>query len=524
MNRTFKIIFSIKNVYHVNVLLYLLKKLPVLNKISSSKLYGIKSLKILANILSIIWEFIATFVWKCLYLLLMVWSIGEYFTQMANDQVFLHILLMLTIIGANIYNDIFDFDKSKYYLIILMRMNAKEATINQYIYNLLNIVVGFMPFTIIFGLSRGVSLWMCILLPFCIAGVKVTYVSQILKYFEKTGDISLKDKTKKLKFILNIAIFVCAYLLPYFSISLPKNISIILFLIFIPLGLINLKYILEFRYYYELNKNGFNSTFSIIFNGTENIQKELSTKIITTELSIKSNKSGFEYLNELFIKRHKKIFYNKTRLNSYICIILILVAILLIYLFPDLKMELNAIILKKFPIFHFIVFIFNSSNKFTETCFMNCDYSLLTYAFYKKQKSILKLFIIRLREIIKINIVPVAILAFGLAIMLHITGGSDNPLSYAILVVSILFGSVFLTIHNLALYYLLQPYTVEIKMKSLPYSIISNVTALLIYLLMRLDIPLMVFGLYTILFCILYFILASVLIYFYAPKTFKLKI
>ena len=49
---------------------------------------------------------------------------------------------------------------------------------------------------------------------------------------------------------------------------------------------------------------------------------------------------------------------------------------------------------------------------------MNCDHSLLTYSFYKQPSFILRLFQIRLREIMKINAVPALVIGGGLALIL----------------------------------------------------------------------------------------------------------
>ena len=80
---------------------------------------------------------------------------------------------------------------------------------------------------------------------------------------------------------------------------------------------------------------------------------------------------------------------------------------------------------------------------------MNCDHSLLTYSFYKQPKFILRLFQIRLREIMKINAVPALVIGIGLALILYATGGTDNPLNYVVLIVSILCMSLFFSIHYL---------------------------------------------------------------------------
>lgn len=61
------------------------------------------------------------------------------------------------------------------------------------------------------------------------------------------------------------------------------------------------------------------------------------------------------------------------------------------------------------------IVLLNRGTDFTQALFVNCDSSLLTYSFYKRPKFILRLFQIRLREIVKINLLPAAVIGGGLA-------------------------------------------------------------------------------------------------------------
>ena len=67
MNKTLKISFSLKNTYRVNGILFSLKQIPLLKRLLPATLYKAKGLKIFANILSILWEIVSTFVGKLLY-------------------------------------------------------------------------------------------------------------------------------------------------------------------------------------------------------------------------------------------------------------------------------------------------------------------------------------------------------------------------------------------------------------------------------------------------------------------------
>ena len=177
MKKTFILSFSLKNTYRVNGILYSLKQIPLVKRLLPEALYGVWGLKIFANILSAIWEVVSVFLGKGLYLLLMVFLPGLLYDGLPGEGVFLHILLFLTVIGCYANTALFNPSKDKYYAILLMRMDAREYTLVNYGCSILKTVIGFLPFALLFGLLSGVPAWLCALLPFSIAGCKLSYVA-----------------------------------------------------------------------------------------------------------------------------------------------------------------------------------------------------------------------------------------------------------------------------------------------------------------------------------------------------------
>lgn len=73
----------------------------------------------------------------------------------------------------------------------------------------------------------------------------------------------------------------------------------------------SLRRVVTFRYYREINQE----LLSQVVNQMDTMKqaaKTASEKTISTDASITSRKKGFEYLNELFIKRHRKILWRST--------------------------------------------------------------------------------------------------------------------------------------------------------------------------------------------------------------------
>lgn len=153
MNKTLRISFSLKNTYKVNGILYSLKQIPLLKRLLPESLYSVRGLKIFANVLWILWEVASAFLGKFIYFISMVAGLAAFYETGQDSRIFLNILLFLTVAGALMNTYLFNPTRDKYYAMILMRMDAREYTLVNYIYAMLRLVIGFMPFTVIFGLE-----------------------------------------------------------------------------------------------------------------------------------------------------------------------------------------------------------------------------------------------------------------------------------------------------------------------------------------------------------------------------------
>lgn len=522
MNKTLRISFSLKNTYRVNGILYSFKQIPLLKNILPATLYRVRGLKIFANVLSVLWELVSMFLGKFLYFLVMVCGIEALYIDLPENQVFLHILLFLTIIGSFTNTNLFNPTKDKYYAMFLMRMDAREYTLVNYVYSLLKVVIGFIPFTVFFGMGRDVPLWLCLCLPFCIVGMKVFVAATSLWDYERRGLGYNENKLSKYAWGAVALLLGAAYGLPACGFALPSVLSMLLFIVCIPLGLIGMRKVWSFSDYRAVNRELLSGLTNQMDSPAQAVKKA-NEKKISTDVSISSNRKGFAYLNELFVKRHKKILWNSTKKISYICAFLVAGVLMVVFLKPEIKTEINEMIMTWLPYFVFIMYAINRGTNFTQALFMNCDHSLLTYSFYKKPEFILRLFQIRLREIMKINIVPAFVIGGGLALILFATGGTDNPFNYAILIISILCMSLFFSIHYLTIYYLLQPYNAGTELKSGTYRIVMTATYMVCFFFMQLRMPIIVFGIMTIVFCVLYSIVACICVYKLAPKTFRIR-
>lgn len=523
MNKTLKISFALKNTYRVNSILYALKQMLLIKMILPSVLYGARGLKIFANILSVIWEILSAFLGKFIYLMCIYAIVAYGYDEYSNkSELFLHMLLFLTIIGAFMNTNLFNPTKEKYYAVFLMRMDAKQYVLINYGYAILKVVIGFLPFMILVGSMLELPLWLSIILPFSIAGLKLFVAATSLWDYEKRGLAYNENRLGKFLWAFVALMIIVACGLPAVNIAVPQIVSTALFIAFVPLGIIGAVKVIRFDEYKAVFRDLFAQTQPFADKKTQALRKQ-SEKYISADTSITSDRKGFEYLNELFIKRHKNILWSASKMITYVCLVLIAGAIIASYVFPEFREVTNHLILNWLPYFVFIMYIINRGTGFTQALFVNCDHSLLTYPFYKQPGMILKLFAIRLREIMKVNALPALVIGAGLSLLLFITGGTDNVLNYAVIIVSILCMSAFFSVHYLTIYYLMQPYNAATEIKNGMYQVVRVATYVVCYYMIKVRMPTIVFGTLTIVFCILYCMIACILVYRFAPKTFRLR-
>ena len=519
MLKTLRISWDIQQTYRVNSILYSLKQTPLVKQILPAYPYRVHGLKVFAGILSLIWNILKLFGGKALYFVIFLGWAGGLTPSFPAEDVYLYRLLLLTVIGTIINTSFADPSYQRYYAVTLLRMNAKSYTLSHFWAGLVKNFVGFLPFSLLFGSGNGVPLWINLLLPLCIIGGKTAEMALELWRFERYNG-AVKERNM-VRWCIAAAILAAVYGLPMAGYILPGAVSMGLLIAMIPLGMVGVWKILHFKAYRQLNQQ----VLTQFFDGMDTASHQAQTNthnLISEAVGITSHKKGFEYLNDLFVKRHRRLLWKATWIISGVCGVLVLAGAVGLMLFPAIRPKVQFVILNTLPFWSFILYFINRGTSFTRALFINCDHSLLTYSFYKQPKTVLTLFRIRLWEICKVNAVPALVIGLGLDGFLFLSGGGTWT-EYLVIPVTILSMNLFFSTHYLTLYYLLQPFNAGTEIKSGTYQVLTGATYFFCYLLMQAEMPAMLFGLMCIGFCLLYSIMACALVYRFAPKTFRIR-
>ena len=201
---------------------------------------------------------------------------------------FVHIIIFLTIVGGLLNTQIFNPTKDKFYAICIMRMDARKYALTNYIYFLSKILVGFLPFSLIFGFLCGMNILACLAIPTFVVSVKLCFSAYSLLKTKKTNKSKNENKISPLLWITTAALLLAAFFPPYLGYVINEGIFTILTFIMIIPGVFSIRYILlfdEYRWVYkELLKPDY---FAIITSKT--YVTEMQRLTMNKKISVKPN-------------------------------------------------------------------------------------------------------------------------------------------------------------------------------------------------------------------------------------------
>ena len=247
---------------------------------------------------------------------------------------------------------------------------------------------------------------------------------------------------------------------------------------------------------------------------------KIENKDINKKEKIKGE--GFDYLNNLFFKRHKRHLLKPTLIKTGIFLIIGFGGFFLVSSLTIKSKEVYKILIYAIPIISYILF---KQDKILMAFYKNCDSSLLYYNFYREDKNLLKMFWLRFNSVFKLMSIPMGamfIIYIGFATKFL----TKTDLNLSLPIFYIVLNAMFFTILPLFQYYIIQPFDKEGKQKSVVL-VLMNMFLYYIFVFgfpaLAIKIGEIKFMLIISIFMVLFVGLASFLIYKFAPKTFKIK-
>lgn len=537
---TLRIVLGIRNTINVNSILNGIRHIPVIGKHIPEKIYGVRAIKIITLILSVHIELVKAFFGKLgifVLLTLMALPINQYYGP-SGSAAFLYGLAVISVFFV-LFNNVFAVTAEAKYAVFYLGMDAKKYILSTLFYQSVNTFIGYFLFGIPAALLLKVPWFIAIFIPFAGVGLffaRCGFMMLVYSMKQKIGRLRSKKGVPAsiggnswvialFDFILLVGGIAFAPFVVYYNLHLIGELAILMFALLLIPG------------YYLIRKFPYGLYRTALF--AEDERKKVSeikqkNEIINTKelrfenVQASSSRKGFEYLNDLFIKRHAKVLFG--RLIGASIGTAATIALLSVYLYYELdrfgfraKSPLRYVFSDHPGIFVFLLFTLNSTASFAHAMYANCDSALLNYGFYKTPKALLRMFTIRCKSAVKLNCIPAVMMAVFATVTLILTGGEEYPLQCLFTALVILLSVILFSVRHMTLYYLMQPYNGDFMVKNHVYTFFNVFAGLFYTVLVFIPMNSLVLTGILLILTVPYVLISRVLVRKFAPKTFRVK-
>ncbi|MBR3039141.1 MAG: hypothetical protein IKI20_00585 [Lachnospiraceae bacterium] len=535
-----RIVLSIRNTITVNAIINGIRHIPIIGKHIPETVYRVRVIKIISLIISIHIELFKAFFGKLgifaglLLFALPIGKIGEY----SSSTIFLYGFTVFSLIFFFLTN-VFDITAEAKYAVFYLGMDAKKYILSILFYRGFNTLAGYLLFGIPAALLAGVAWYFAILIPFAGVGLLVGKTG-LMMYFYSLKISSGRNVNRKgvpSSIAGNTWFNILMFFILFFGGAIGALWVIDLNLYLIGEVFVALFALLLIPGFFLIRKAPYGLYRTALFAEDERRQvtqvKQKEEMAHTKELRLgnaeaTSDKNGFEFLNDLFIKRHAKVLLG--RLIGACIGTAASIALLSVYLHYELdrfefpKQSTLRYVFTKHPgIFVHLLFILNSTESFARAMFANCDSALLNYGFYKTPKALLRMFTIRCKSAIKLNCIPAIMMTVFAMVTIILTGGEDFFLQCLFTALLIFIAVILFSVRYMTMYYLMQPYNGDFMVKNHVYTFFNLFSGFFTIVLIFIPVNAMILTAVLVVIAVPYVLVSGLLVRKFAPKTFRVK-
>lgn len=484
MFSTFRLLMEYNALRTANYLIYFLQKIPLLGKKISDRWYRSDNkdliywigafLRLLKNILG-----------KVAYIVIMLGLPTLGYLNMKDQAITpeafvsygLFYFVVLNLIGAGFPNPVFMAPRKliDYELVKLARIDERQFFLIQLInYGLttsLLLTLGLLAVSLFLPLSPLQAL----LLGLTHLATRLIYEAISLKLFSRYHwDLYAKDWRT---FVAAIFPLLPAYGLPFFISDFSFTgwlFHPIFLIILMAAGLISLRSIIASDAYVELSNAKINlldirkrtaEAKNIHLAGGKVRDQDLRLDIPAKKLA---GKHDYAYLHQLFFERYAPTFRRSLlwRLGAYL--LLFVAGSLAAIIWPDWVRDHFSQIARSLIQVSFYYFYFFGSygERFTKVLFLNMDFHLLPYSFYREPEAVTKNLGIRFKKLLHLGLMPTLVLAGLFSLWAIIFTGFSHWQTILLVNGVFIVLTLFFSLHHLFIYHTFQPYNRNMEVKS----------------------------------------------------------
>lgn len=519
-----------------NRIIFYAKRIPLIGNLISDRAYSNGRVKRVMNILALIAQIIWGFSKGLMFLGFMVFlpmSLGNgAITEQDQMMWMLHIMLWLSfVVSLFTTSKVLEPTREKYIAVKQMRIAPVDYMKAMFVHRYSTYLIYYLVPMIVFVLYAGGNIGEAIVLVLAVTSWRIIGEIVHLKIYERSKLILLKHMGYCWTAI--IAGYVIAYGALLLNIT-PHYVSYVVNIwVAVPVIIGGLFAWLKLYRYSNYRE--------VVDAATKRDDPLLNIgKMIADEQKKSLNKDshkfdsgaikplteriqrlkGYPYLNAIFMERHSHLFSEELKKRLFIIAGVTVLAVIAAMIKPELaakSMDYYSLIVMYM---YLVVNMFSVAPKAIYSYFYHCDVYLLGQSFYRQAAK--EHYRIRLRMLFLHNGLIGAALS-TLMTCIWVIGGEREIADLAILWVGAITYACFTSIHQLFMYYILQPYSADMKMKN-PFYFLANLalTGLWVLILMF-EVRGMVFVLTFVVLTIIYQVVSTLLVDKYGARTFRLK-
>lgn len=531
MINTIKNTFSVSFAEGANIFLYYLKRIPLIGKKIPSRWYQQTDTKVIVGILGLLLNIFRQILSKGIYIALVIWLPSFLISKIVDikvDNLFIQAFFCFSfLLGSFIRSTIFDRSEQAYKMIKLMRVNPKIYYFSNISLKIITEGIFFLPALLIAQITFINSIILLIEL-----AVFRIFGEWVRVYIYKTSKFIYGDNLGLSTIIFVLILAIPATIINIFNIKLDSILyNPIILMCILCLGVVAFINIWKYKGYTLLSRKLLSLDY--INNKAEEMKSMKIADVVINEKQVGAkimdssryqNKTGFDYLNSIFFLRHNKLVSRHIKICVFIITIVFLIAtVIFLFVFPDEKQTALDSIQRCCPVLIIILYWFSSTQKICKAMFVNCDVSLLKYGFYRDKKGVLSNFKSRLKKMVAYNLIPSMVMVVLLSVFVMIIGSFLDVILIIPILICIITLTLFFSIYSLFLYYILQPYTSELTVKSPLFNISNFVLYMICYNVSRIETTSTSFSIAVIAITVLFLPISLLLVYKYSYKTFRIK-
>lgn len=528
-------------VQQVNVLLYYVRKLPLVGEKIPYCLYGETDIKKAIGAIPVVFSVIGAFVGTFLYFLLMIklpanWIQGFWEKEgifVDQKAVMGYLFLIFSFLpGSFLVSNLTEGEKKDYVLLHVMRIPAAQHYRSKMVLKGVKDTICFLVPLLWFGFGAESALFVVSL--FFTRYIGHAGILQHYRHSEKKGKKVFWKSLGKTFLMFGIILalgYGVAAAVPRLFFDRYVMAEVVVFLSFTLVGMFCFSKVWKYGGYTIFAKKMVSLKDFLEQDDAVKEARAADVQIQDKDISKEElrsrkyeEKEGYDYLNAIFFERHKRIVSRAVKSRIIIILAVGLIgAVALLFVGEQMKQKTFEAMTQMMPVMVFVMYLESTGGRICKAMFFNCDISLLKYGYYREADAILKNFKIRLRKLLMLDAVPAAIIC-GMILLWTLLCGEILAVWKVIpLMAGSLLLSAFFCLFHLFMYYITQPYTEEKTVKSPIFSVVNALVYFGCYLCLQIQTGSWLFTLGVLAVTIIFIPLSYFCVFRFAPKTFKIR-